>query len=99
MTADDLASEATADAVQPNPSEYLPAGDVLGSLKLLPLPEGTSPSGVLAFVKLDEPDGSVGWSVRVTEGMNDEENLGLLAGYVEHLKQVAAASWDDSDPT
>ncbi|ROS72052.1 hypothetical protein EDF32_2794 [Cellulomonas sp. PhB143] len=54
---------------------------------------------MLAFVKLDEPDGSVGWSVRVTEGMNDEENLGLLAGYVEHLKQVAAASWDDSDPT
>ncbi len=32
-------------------------------------------------------------------GMSDEENLGLLAGYAERLKQADAASWDGSDPT
>lgn len=99
MTIDDPATDAAADSVLPDPDEYLPAGDVLDGLKLLPLPEGTTPSAVLAFVRLDEPDGGVGWSVRVTEGMNDEENLGLLVGYAERLKQAAAASWDDSDPT
>ncbi|GAB3103705.1 hypothetical protein [Isoptericola nanjingensis] len=99
MTTDDLAAEPAADPDQQESDEYLPVGDVLEGLQLLPLPEGTTPSGVLAFVKLDEPDGGVGWSVRVTDGMNDEENLGLLVGYVEKLKQAAAASWDDTDPT
>jgi hypothetical protein len=63
------------------------------------LPEGSVPAGLMAFVKLDEPDGGVGWSVRVTSNLHDEEVLGLLTGYVEHLKQVAAAAWDDTDPT
>lgn len=46
-----------------------------------------------------ERDGSVGWSVRVTDGLNDEETLGVLAGYLEHLKILAASSWHDSWPT
>ncbi|GAA2149629.1 hypothetical protein GCM10009826_04520 [Humibacillus xanthopallidus] len=54
---------------------------------------------MLAFVKLQEPDGGTGWSVRVTADLDDEEVLGLLTGYVEHLRQVAAAAWDDGDPT
>ncbi len=77
----------------------LPIGQVLDGLLIPALPARTRPSGVLAFVKLDEPDGSVGWSVRVTSDLEDEEVLGLLVGYVEHLKQNAAAAWDDGDPT
>jgi len=50
-------------------------------------------------VQLDEPDETIGWSVRVTSNLNDEEVLGLLVGYVEHLKQEASTSWDDLDPT
>jgi len=72
---------------------------VLGDLEIYPLPDGTAPTGLLAFVKLAEPDGGAGWSVRVTSDLDDEEILGLLVGYVERLKQAAAASWDDSDPT
>lgn len=67
--------------------------------RIPPLPAGTSPAGLLEFVKLHEPDGGTGWSVRVTAELDDEEVLGLLTGDVEHLRQVAAASWDDSDLT
>ena len=34
--------------------------EVLGDLTMYPLPEGTKPIGLLAFVKLEEPDGGVG---------------------------------------
>lgn len=77
----------------------LPVAAVLAGMSIPALPEGASARGLLAFVQLDELDGSVGWSVRVTANLHDEEVLGLLVGYVEHLKQEAAASWDDSDPT
>lgn len=76
-----------------------PLEEVLAGLRIPVLPEGTSPAGLLAFVKLHEPDGGTGWSVRVTAELDDEEVLGLLTGYVEHLRQAAAASWDDSDAT
>ncbi|MCZ2264386.1 MULTISPECIES: hypothetical protein [unclassified Isoptericola] len=76
-----------------------PVAEVLGGLRIPALPAGTTPRGLLALVKLDEPDGGVGWSVRVTADLDDEEVLGVLVGYVEHLKRVAADSWDDSDPT
>ena len=76
-----------------------PVEEVLAGLRIPILPAGTRPTGLLAFVKLHEPDGGVGWSVRVTAELDDEEVLGLLTGYVEHLRQAAAASWDDSDPT
>ncbi|MFE5337230.1 hypothetical protein ACFQ8E_15065 [Isoptericola sp. NPDC056573] len=99
MAIDDPLAEPPSDAVQSDPDEYLPAGEVLQGLELLPLPEGTTPNAALAFVRLDEPDGGTGWSVRVTEGTSDEEILGLLVGYTERLKQAAADAWDDTDPT
>jgi hypothetical protein len=76
-----------------------PLGEVLPDLRIPALPQGCVPRGLFALVKLDEPDGGIGWSVRATSDLNDEELLGVLAGYVEHLKQAAAASWDDIDPT
>jgi hypothetical protein len=72
---------------------------VLGDLRVPALPEGSAADGLLAFVRLVEPDGSIGWAVRVTSNMNDEEVLGVLVGYVEHLKREAADSWDSTDPT
>lgn len=76
-----------------------PVGEVLAGLKMPALPAGTTPRQMVAFVKLDEPDGTQGWAVRVTSGTDDDEVLGLLTGYTEHLRQQAAASWDDLDPT
>ncbi|WP_250444283.1 hypothetical protein [Actinotalea sp. C106] len=77
----------------------LPIGEVLPELRIPPLPAASTAAGVLAFVKLHEPSGEIGWAVRVTSDMDDEEVLGLLVGYVEHLKQQAASSWDSTDPT
>jgi hypothetical protein len=72
---------------------------VLGDLKTPALPPGTTATAMFALIRLDEPDGGEGWSVRVTEGLDDAELLGVLVGYVEHLKRAAAESWDESDPT
>jgi len=77
----------------------LPVREVLDGLAIPALPEGTTPRGLLAFVKLDEPDGGVGWSVRVTSNLDDEEVLGLRVEYVEHLKKEAVCSWETPDPT
>ena len=76
-----------------------PVGEVLGDLRIPALPEGATAHGLLAFVQTRERDGSDGWSVRVTANLDDEAVLGLLVGYVEHLKHEAADAWDDSDPT
>jgi len=54
---------------------------------------------LLAFVKLNEADGSTGWSVRQTSNLDEDEVLGILIGYTHHLKQRAADSWDEGDPT
>lgn len=77
----------------------LPIEEVLAGLRIPALPEGTTPRGLLAFVQLNEPDGSTGWSVRVTSDLDDDEILGILIGYTHRLQQQAADSWDDSDPT
>lgn len=87
------------EAMNDSALQAAPVEEVLAGLRIPPLPAGTSPAGLLAFVKLHEPDGGTGWSVRVTAELDDEEVLGLLTGYVEHLRQVAAASWDDGDST
>ena len=69
----------------------LPIEQVLGGLRLPALPEGATARELLALVKLEDPGGGISWSVRVTSGLDDEEVLGVLVGYVEHLRQVAAA--------
>ena len=79
--------------------EGLPAGEVLGDLRIPSVPEGCTPRGVMALIKVEDSDGDPGWCVRVTSDLDDEELLGVLVGYVEHLKQQAAASWDESDVT
>ena len=82
-----------------NEPRVLPVGEALAGFQIAVLPEGTTARGLLALVKLDESDGGIGWAVRVTEDLNDEEVLGVLVGYVEHLKKEASDSWDDADPT
>lgn len=77
----------------------LPVGEVLAGLSVAPLSPGSRPVGLLALVQAEDPDGSTGWAVRVTEGLSDDEVLGVLTGYVEHLRQTAATEWDDTDPT
>ena len=77
----------------------VPVGEVFSGLAVPALGEGREPVALFALVKVREPDGEEGWSVRVTHGLDDDELLGVLSGYVEHLRQIAAAGWDDGDPT
>lgn len=79
--------------------QAMPVAQVLGGLEIPPLPEGAAPNGLMALVRYQDTDGDTSWCVRVTHGLADDEVLGTLVGYVEHLKQEAAAAWDDSDPT
>lgn len=72
---------------------------MLAGLSVAALSPGSRPTGLVALVQAEDPDGTTGWSVRVTEGLSDDEVLGVLTGYLEHLKQLAAAEWDDTDPT
>lgn len=53
----------------------------------------------MAAVKYEDADGDQGWAVRVTSDEAEDEVLGVLVGYVEHLKHQAAACWHDEDPT
>jgi hypothetical protein len=77
----------------------VPVGEVFSGLAVPALGEGREAMALFGLVKVREPDGEEGWSVRVTHGLDDDELLGVLTGYVEHLRQIAAAGWDDGDPT
>lgn len=81
------------------PAPALPVEQVLRGLKIPGLPDGAEPRELLAAIKYEDAAGDEGWVVRVTSDVDDDEVLGVLVGYVEHLKQQAAASWDDGDPT
>lgn len=76
-----------------------PIADVLEGLRIPALPSGAKARHAFVLVQIEEADGSLGWSARVTSGVDDDELLGVLTGFQEHLKQTAAASWNDSDPT
>ena len=69
----------------------------LGGLKTPALPEDAEPVSAVVLVKLVESDGTIGWSVRTTPGLDDDEVLGVFTSYTAHLRQVAAAAWDDSE--
>ena len=80
-------------------AEGVPVEEVLAGLRIPRLPVESSARALCALVQIDHADGSIGWVVRVTANVDDDELLGVLTGYVEHLKQAAAASWDEGDPT
>jgi len=83
----------------PSSAQSEPIAEVLAGLRIPPLTSGTRARDAFILVQVDEADGSVGWCARTTSGLDNDELLGVLTGYQEHLKQQAAASWDDGDPT
>ena len=76
-----------------------PAGEVLRGLDLQPLPGGAAPTAAFVLVKYRDADGDEAFAVRVAGELDDDELLGTLVGYVEHLKRVAADGWQDHDTT
>lgn len=74
-----------------------PVAEVLEGLHIPQLPGGAAAEKLFALIQYRDADGDTAWAVRVTTGIDDDELLGTLVGYVEHLKQVAAASWTDHE--
>ena len=64
----------------------LPIEEVLPGMRIVGLPVGESWVGALIFIKTQDNDGELGWSVRRTEGLTDEELLGMVAVEVEMLR-------------
>ena len=68
----------------------VPAEQVLGGLRVAPLPGGTSAEAVFMLIKLDNGE----WCARnVGEGYNRVEFLGQLTAYTFNLTQQEAAWW------
>ena len=64
----------------------IPIGEALPDMRIVSLPEGESWLGALVLVKTRDHLGREGWSSRRTEGMSDEELLGLVAVQYEMLR-------------
>lgn len=82
--------EANKDPLRDEPEEVLlPIEDVLPGARILDLPEGTSWVGLLILVRTRDESGQPGWSVRRTEGLTDEELLGMVTVQADMLRERA----------
>lgn len=74
---------------QEEPQEVLlPIGEALPGMRIVSLPDGESWVGTLMFVKTRDSGGELGaWSVRRTEGLSDEELLGMVTLYAKMLRE------------
>lgn len=77
----------------------VPVGDVLAGLEFPALPGGAPAKSLFALIEYVDSDGDDAWAVRVAGPLNDDELLGALTGYMEHLKREAAAGWGDFETT
>jgi hypothetical protein len=76
-----------------------PVAEVLAGLEINELPGNAPAKALFALIKYEDGDGDQAWAVRVTDDLPDDELLGALTGYVEHLKRVSAEGWRDHDTT
>jgi hypothetical protein len=58
--------------------EYAPAGDTLGTLELVPLPEHCIPLDAIVLVKALDEDGDTSWYTRYTRDLSSFESVGAL---------------------
>ena len=76
--------------------EAVPAAEVLGDLRVAPLPEGTVAESIFLLVKLNDGE----WCARsVGDNYNRTEFLGQLVAYTHGLTVSEAEGWfEDEDP-
>lgn len=68
------------------PQEVLvPIAEALPGMRIVSLPDGESWAGAFMFVKTRDNRGEMGVSVRRTEGLSDEELLGMITVHAEIL--------------
>ena len=81
------------------PVAPVPVSEVLAGLSIPPLPDGAPAKAALVLAMYEDNDGDDTWVARVTHGLGADEILGVLVGYVEHLKQESAATWSEGYET
>lgn len=70
------------------PSEVLvPIGEALPGMRLVNLPVGETWVGALILIKTRNREDSSTWSVRRTDGLSNEELLGMVSVQVEMLHE------------
>lgn len=75
------------------PVQGVPIGEVLDGLSIPPLPANAPAKAAFVMAMYEDEDGDDAWVARVTHDVGDDELLGVLVGYVEHLKRLAATNW------
>jgi hypothetical protein len=73
--------------------------EVLTGFAVPALPGNAPATSVFALIKYVDSDGDVSSAACVAGELDDDELLGTLTGYVEHLKRVSADGWGDFDST
>ena len=76
-------------------SSHKPIGEILRGLDISELPEGWIPVEAVCIVKCLNTDGKPLWSLRMTDGLNQEELLGTMVIHTELLKNDAIEDWAD----
>ena len=73
------------------------AGEVLAGLHLLELPAGWRPHAAVVLVKCLDEEGQATWAFRTTDGLNEEELLGVLTVRTDLLRQELLEQYTGDD--
>jgi hypothetical protein len=77
--------------------EYKPAGEVLGSAKLVPLPDSAMVVDAVVLIKAMDADGDVGWYTRFTEDLSTVEAVGALTVACDLERRRALSIYEPED--
>lgn len=84
------------EAQQKNPDDGLvPVEVVLRDARIEALPEGERWQGALILIKTVNTAGEGTWSIRRTEGLSDEELLGMLVVATDLQRDRTTYQWTD----
>ena len=75
-------------------NQTVPLLHVLGNIEVRPLPTSWVPLDAWLVVKCIDGDGKPAWAVRCTEGLSDEELLGVLTAQAQAVRECVQWRWD-----
>lgn len=81
---DDVTEQREPEAAQ---EVSIPVGEALEGMDIVALPADMKWVGALMLIKTEDDLGGGGWSSRRTEGLSDEELLGVLSVQIEMLRE------------
>ncbi len=78
-----------------------PIGEVLGGIEIRELTDGDEPvipMDVMCIIKVLDANGNPSWIIRTTNGMSEEEMLGIITAIAEQVKQSIMRSFQSDVP-